>query len=239
MKTVGKILLVILIIIVALVVIINAAIILGQNPKLRSAEQLADEVSSLTQDLQADNSVKQDSSEYECIMVLGAAVYPDGTPSPMLKDRLDMGIQLYRAGVAPRIIMSGDNTSDRETYDEVENMKAYAVAAGVPSEDIFCDHAGLNTYDSAYRLYYVFGVERAVVVSQRYHLYRALFDTASFGINAVGVPADRDGASVRFYYRAREAAARVSDCIKVLTRQNATYLSEPVGLNQSGDVTTW
>ena len=88
-------------------------------------------------------------SSADAIVVLGASVYADGTPSGILQDRLDDGIALYFAGVAPKIIMSGDNGT--ASYNEVRVMKQYAIARGVPSEDIFCDHAGFSTYESMYR----------------------------------------------------------------------------------------
>ena len=218
-------------ILVVVLVVSNIWMVVAGRANLFTTEDLAAEV------FAAEGN--QAAGAYDCIMVLGAAVRPDGTPTPMLQERLDKGVELYFAGVAPKIVMSGDNQSDRETYNEVENMRRYAMAQGVPSEDIFCDHAGICTYDSAYRLYHVFGAQRAVVVSQRYHLYRALFDCRSFGIRAVGVPSDREDYPVKAYYYAREVAARVSDLYKVFSRQNATYLSEPVSLNQSGDVTSW
>lgn len=212
---------------VALVVVgvlgINAFLIAGQAGNIRTA-----------------NNVAQSEETYDCIMVLGAAVNPDGTPSTILADRIQVAAELYKAGVAPKIIMSGDNTSDRETYNEVVNMQRYAVEQlGIPEKDIFCDHAGINTYDSAYRLYHVFGVKRAVVVTQTYHLYRALFDMHSFHIEAIGVPSDLHTYVDQQTYDMREAAARVSDAIKVVTRQPSTYLSEPVSLDQPGTVTTW
>ena len=206
---------------VVVAVVVNVLMLLGQGPKISETDQLA-----------------STADTYDCILVLGAAVRPDGSPSAMLAERLDTGIELYNKGVAPKIVMSGDDMSD-SSYDEVTNMKAYAVAHGVPSEDVFCDHAGLCTYDSAYRAKYVFEANSAVVVSQKYHLYRALYDFESFGIKAVGVPADRVSYAVKAWYNIREAAARVSDFIKVITKQNAAYLSEPVSLDQSGDVTTW
>lgn len=235
-------LMLILVAVIAVVLLTNAVQVLGQRGNLCTVEQLAGAgVNGAPVGSSAGEgaSVSGAGAVYECIMVLGAGVRPDGSPTPMLQERLDTGIELYHAGVAPKIIMSGDNQSDRETYNEVENMRAYAVAQGVPSADIFCDHAGICTYDSAYRLFHVFGVQRAVVVSQQYHLYRALFDTQSFGIEAVGVPADRVDYPVKLYYNLREAAARISDTWKVLTRANATYLSEPVSLDQSGEVTSW
>ncbi len=230
-------------ILLALLVVLvpNLVMVLGQRGNLRTVDELVNEIVYPLEDISAgqEPSGLGPSGTYECIMVLGAAVRPDGTPSPMLQERLDKGIELYFAGVAPKIIMSGDNQSDRETYNEVENMRRYAIAQGVPSEDIFCDHAGICTYDSAYRLYHVFSVQRAVVVSQEYHLYRALYDCGNFGIDVAGVPADREEYPVKLVYRLREAAARVSDMWKILSQQNATYLSEPVSLDQSGDVTSW
>ena len=175
----------------------------GQRGKIKTPEELAGE-------------------QHDCIIVLGAAVFPDGTPTTILKDRIQVAADLYKAGVAPKIIMSGDNQSDRETYNEVFNMKRYAVEElGVPSEDVFCDHAGLNTYDSMYRAYHVFGAQRIVVVTQTYHLYRALFDAASFHMEAVGVPADLRTYLYQTYYDAREVLARVSDTLKVIGKSVA------------------
>ena len=115
----------------------------------------------------------------DAIVVLGASVFADGTPSTILQDRLDCGIALYKAGAAPKIIMSGDNST--EHYNECAAMKRYAIAQGVPSEDIFCDHAGFSTYESMYRAKNVFGCSRVVVATQTYHLYRALYSAHALG----------------------------------------------------------
>ena len=176
---------------------------------------------------------------YDAIMVLGASVTPQREPSVMLRDRLDAAIELYNAGVAPAIIMSGDNFSDADYYNEVSVMKEYVVANGVPSEDVFCDHAGVCTYDSMYRAYYVFNVHRMVVVTQTYHLYRAIYDAEAFGIHTIGVSSNLHQYDRPLYNQFREFFARVNDYIKVWTHANPTYLSEPVSLDQSGDVTTW
>ena len=184
------------------------------------------------------NDVVASGERYDAIMVLGASVTPQGEPSVMLRDRLDTAIGLYDAGVAPCIIMSGDDFID-EYYDEVTIMKQYAVDQGVPSEDVFCDHAGVCTYDSMYRANYVFGVSRMVVVTQTYHLYRAIYDAEAFGIHTIGVSSDTHRYDGMLQYRSRECYARVSDYIKVWTRAEPTYQSEPVSLDQSGDVTTW
>lgn len=193
---------------------------------------------------QRSNVVSQDEAaasgrSYDAILVLGASVNPDGTPSEVLRDRLDVAVALYRAGVAPKVIMSGDNFSDAEHYNEVSIMKDYVVSQGIPSEDVFCDHAGICTYDSMYRAKYVFKVQTMVVVTQKYHLFRALYDANNLGVESVGVASDLHGYSAQTLFNFREMLARMSDFAKVWTRANATYLSEEVPLDQSGDVTTW
>lgn len=171
----------------------------------------------------------------DAIVVLGASVFADGTPSGILQDRLDDGIALYFAGVAPKLIMSGDNGT--ASYNEVRVMKQYAVAKGVPSEDVFCDHAGFSTYESMYRAKYVFGCERIVVATQTYHLYRALWSAKSLGMQAVGVPSDYHAYQKQLQYDIREIPARTKDFFKALVRVPSTYVGDPISLNQDGDVT--
>ena len=175
------------------------------------------------------------SFDADAIIVLGASVYPDGTPSGILQDRLDDGIALYFAGVAPKIIMSGDNGT--ASYNEVKAMKQYAIAQGVPSRDIFCDHAGFSTYESMYRAKYVFGCERIVVATQTYHLYRALWSAKSLGMQAEGVPSDYHEYQKQLQYDIREIPARTKDFFKALFRVPSTYVGEAISLDQSGDVT--
>lgn len=175
------------------------------------------------------------SSNADAIVVLGASVLADGTPSTILQDRLDDGIALYFAGAAPKIIMSGDNGS--ASYNEVKAMKAYAISQGVPSEDIFCDHAGFSTYESMYRAKYVFGCQRIVVATQTYHLYRALWSAKSLGMEAIGVPSDYRDYQKQRYYNIRELPARTKDFFQALLRLPSTYVGDPISLNQSGDVT--
>ncbi|SEO95421.1 protein SanA, affects membrane permeability for vancomycin [Denitrobacterium detoxificans] len=219
--------------IVGAIIAVALAVLLVPN-----AWEYATQVGKLRESDAVEASVQAGTATYDCIFVLGAAVQSDGEPSTILQDRLDVAIALYKAGVAPKIIMSGDDESD-SSYDEVMNMKRYAVEAGVPSEDVFCDHAGLNTYDSMYRAKYVFGVSSMVVVTQEYHQYRALFDASSFGMQVVGVSSDLHSYAKQTYFDVREVFARISDMGKVLTNQQATRLSEPVSLSQSGDVTSW
>ena len=180
---------------------------------------------------------KQEAQTYnaDAVVVLGASVLPDGTPSTILQDRLDDGIALYFAGAAPKIIMSGDNGS--ASYNEVKAMKAYAIAQGVPSEDIFCDHAGFSTYESMYRAKYVFGCQRIVVATQTYHLYRALWSAKSLGMQAIGVSSDYNDYQKQLQYDIREFPARTKDFFQALLRLPSTYVGDPISLNQSGDVT--
>lgn len=171
----------------------------------------------------------------DCVVVLGASVLPDGSPSGILQDRLDDGIALYNAGVAPKIIMSGDNGT--ESYNEVKAMKDYAVSKGVPSEDVFCDHAGFSTYESMYRATHVFGAERIVVATQTYHLYRALYAAQGLGIEAIGVASDYRTYAGQPMFDAREVPARTKDFFKTMFQVPSTFVGDPISLNQSGDVT--
>lgn len=175
------------------------------------------------------------SGGYDCIIILGCGVKDDGRPSDMLYDRIITGVELYKKGIAPRILMSGDH--GRTDYDEVGTMKKYAVDMGVPEDAVFCDHAGFSTYESMVRANKVFGIENAVVVTQSYHLYRALFDAESFGIDAYGVSAD-----VRRYLgqtnrNIREIIARNKDFIFCVFKPDPKYLGEKIDITGSGSVT--
>lgn len=173
--------------------------------------------------------------EGDAIVVLGASVFADGTPSGILQDRLDDGISLYFAGAAPKIIMSGDNGT--ASYNECWAMKQYAIGKGVPSEDIFCDHAGFSTYESMYRAKNVFGAQRIIVATQTYHLYRALYAAQGLGMEAVGVPSDYREYRQQTLYDLREVPARTKDFFKTLLKAPSTYVGDAIPLDQSGDVT--
>lgn len=171
----------------------------------------------------------------DCIIVLGCGVRADGTPSDMLEDRIKQGVFLYQNGAAPKIIMSGDH--GRKDYDEVNVMKDCAIEMGVPSEDIFMDHAGFSTYESIYRAKEIFGVESAIIVTQNFHLPRALYIAGAFGIDAVGVGADlREYAGSR-YFELREMLARNKDFLTCIIKPAPTYLGEPIPVSGNGDVT--
>lgn len=171
----------------------------------------------------------------DCILVLGAGVKEDGTVSDMLRDRLDTGIALYKAGVAPKMLMSGDH--GRVHYDEVNTMKQYAMEQGVPSEDIFMDHAGFSTYESMYRAKEIFKAERIVTVTQKYHMYRALYIADRLGLSADGVSSDLHiyrGQSTR---EARELLARTKDFFVCMIKPKPEYLGDVIPISGSGDAT--
>lgn len=177
----------------------------------------------------------QSLSDVDCIVVLGCQVRADGTPSAMLRDRLDRALELYFSGVAPKLLMSGDH--GQVEYDEVNVMKQYAIDAGVPSEDIFMDHAGFSTYESIYRAKAIFQADNIVVVTQEYHLYRALYIAQKFGFEAHGV-----GCDYNIYYgqtnrEIREILARNKDFLTSVFKPEPTYLGEAIPVNGNGDLT--
>lgn len=171
----------------------------------------------------------------DCIIVLGCQVKPDGTPSHMLSDRLDRSLELYNLGAAPKIIMSGDH--GQKEYDEVNTMKAYAVDKGVPSSDVFMDHAGFSTYETMYRAKEIFGVKKAIIVTQKYHLYRALYIAEKLGIEAYGVPADYRTYSGQAKREVREVLARCKDFVTTILLPAPTYGGNPIPVNGDGNIT--
>ncbi len=173
--------------------------------------------------------------EYDCIIILGAGVRTDGSMSDMLRDRMATGIRLYLDGTADKILVTGDH--GRDNYDEVNTMKEYAVSCGVPSSDVFMDHAGFSTYESIVRAREIFCVERAVVVTQKYHLYRALYISDYIGIDALGVSADLHSYRGQAYRDVREILARVNDSVKRYTRPSPTYLGDQIHISGDGNQT--
>ena len=171
----------------------------------------------------------------DCILVLGAGVHEGGRPSAMLQDRLDCGVGLYRAGASGKLLMSGDH--GRKEYDEVNAMKAYALKAGVPSYDVFMDHAGFSTYESMCRAKAVFKADSIAIVTQEYHLYRAVYDARALGLDAYGVSATRMVYSVQPLYDVREVFARAKDFLYVLFRIDPTYLGDAIPVSGNGDLT--
>ena len=174
--------------------------------------------------------------EADCIVVLGAGIRDDGSPTWMLEDRIKIGDKLYQNHAADKIIMSGDH--GRENHDEVNTMKKYAINEGIPSEDIFMDHAGFETYDSLYRARDIFGAKKVIIVTQEYHLYRALYIADRLGLEARGVTADlRFYSKKMVYWKFREYLARVKSFIKCIVQPEPKYLGDTIDLSVSGDVT--
>lgn len=176
----------------------------------------------------------QNLSDVDCILVLGAGIWGDG-PSPMLEDRLLEGLRLYNQKVSSKLVMSGDHGNI--DYDEVNIMKSFAVEQGVPSEDVFMDHAGFATYDSMYRIRDVFGAKKIVIVTQKYHLYRAIYIAKRLGLEAYGVPSDPRSYVGETYREAREILARDKDFVKCIFKPKPTFLGDSISLKGSGDVT--
>lgn len=173
--------------------------------------------------------------DVDCILVLGCGVKADGTPSLMLQDRLERSLQLYQLNVAPKLLMSGDH--GRQDYDEVGTMKEFVVDAGVPSSDVFMDHAGFSTYESMYRAKDVFQADKIVIVSQEYHLYRAIYIAQALGLDAYGVAADGEDYAGQWGRDIREVLARVKDFFTSIWKPQPTYLGDAIPVNGNGDIT--
>lgn len=172
--------------------------------------------------------------DVDCILVLGAGIWGEN-PSPMLEDRLLQGIELYQNGVSHKIIMSGDH--GKENYDEVNVMKRFAIERDVKSEDIFMDHAGFSTYDSMYRAKDVFEAKKIVIVTQKYHMYRALYVAEQLGLEAYGVNSDPRTYAGQTMRDLREVLARDKDWFKCIIKPEPTYLGETIPVSGNGDVT--
>lgn len=162
--------------------------------------------------------------EFDYILVLGCRVYPDGRLSHMLEDRLLTACSLYEDGVCDRILMSGDSRT--VYYDEVGAMKDAAIENGIPEDAILTDPAGLSTYDSVSHLLSHFSGKRVVIVTQEYHLYRALYLAEKLGVDAFGVSADRRAYSGQWKYSLREVLARCKDVAYALTLPKAAEIPQ-------------
>lgn len=171
----------------------------------------------------------------QCAIILGAGIIGTDTPSPMLKDRLDAGIMLYKQGLVSKLLLTGDNGT--AVHNEIHVMLNYCKDAGVPEEDIYCDHAGFSTYDSMYRAKEIFQVERAVIVTQTYHEYRSLYIAEKLGIKCVGVASDQDTYSGQPVRELREILARDKDYIKCFLKPASTLGGSVISLLESGVAT--
>ena len=171
----------------------------------------------------------------DCILVLGCKVNSDGNPSAMLEDRLRRGTELYHAGAAPKLLMSGDHGTT--TYNEVKSMKQYAIDFDIPSSEIFMDHAGFSTYESLYRAKTVFQADKIIIVTQEYHLYRALYIAEALGVEAYGVSADYRGYSGQTARDIWEILARNKDLLTSVFKPYPTYSGVVIPISGNGDLT--
>lgn len=175
-----------------------------------------------------------DKEDIDCIIVLGAGIRGNN-PSPMLEDRLLTSKDLYNKNTTNKIIVSGDH--GQINYDEVNVMKNYLIEQGVKSEDIFMDHAGFSTYDSIYRAKEIFKAKKVIIVTQKYHLYRALYIAKELNLEAYGIAANKREYQYQWKRDIREIAARVKDFIKCILKPESKYLGEIIPVNGNGDIT--
>ncbi len=171
----------------------------------------------------------------DCILVLGCGLKDNGMPSDMLNDRLTRSLELYDFGLSSKLLMSGDH--GRKEYNEVGAMKKFAVDSGIPSEDIFMDHAGFSTYESIYRAKEIFEADKVIIVTQEYHLYRAIYIAEQLGIEAYGVASDYNTYMGQSARELREIVARCKDFAKAFFKPKPTYLGDVIPVSGNGDVT--
>lgn len=214
----------IILIVLIVLILIGLIVILGINFYVKSSTRVKI----------IDESKALNLEDVDCILVLGAGVR-NGKPSPMLKDRLEVAISLYEKGAAGKLLMSGDH--GKKDYDEVNLMKNYAINSGIAGEDIFMDHAGFSTYESIYRAKYIFKAQKIIIVTQEYHLYRALYIAKSLGLEAYGVSATLDDYSGQTTRELREILARDKDFFLSIFKPKPTYLGEEIPVWGNGDIT--
>lgn len=164
------------------------------------------------------------------IIVLGASVHSDGKLSPILKDRVDTALEIYRSGRGKQFLLSGDNR--RNDYDEVSAMKNYLLERGVPENLIFTDPAGIDTYDSMYRSDYIYKISNAIVVTQNFHLPRALFIAECLGLNYIGLPAKARNYETENSLIRREKLANLKAVWEILTNQKPKNMGEGIPVDR-------
>jgi len=163
-------------------------------------------------------------------LIPGAAILQNGDLSPVFKDRVDMAIMIYQRGIVQKILVSGDNSST--DHNEVNPARNYLLAQGVPPEDIFLDHAGFDTYSSMYRAQDIFQVESMIIVSQAFHVPRAVYIARHLGMDAYGMVADRG--HYLFYNDVRETFADVKALTNLLFNRQPKYLGKVIPITGNG-----
>lgn len=208
--------------IIVILIFIGILIILGINEyiKISTKDKIITE--------------KDIAEDFNVALVLGAGL-KNGKPSPVLKDRLDTALMLYKNNKVSKIIVSGDHGN--KNYDEVNVMKNYLKNEGVLSEDIFMDHAGFSTYDSIYRLREIFNVKKVIIVTQKYHLYRSLYIAKKLEIDAEGISATKRHYAGELKFVLREVIARDKDFVKTIFKPKSKYLGDAISVFGNGDIT--
>ena len=181
------------------------------------------------------DDIKDVKKGVSAIIVPGAGLESDGTPGVVLKDRLDTAIELFKAGVATRILVSGDHGDDY--HNEALAMKEYAIEKGLPADAVFMDHAGFTTYETMYRAREVFGVTSCVIVTQKYHMYRSIYIARGLGLDAYGMPSGIHIDLKYFPLEAREFLARIKAFFMVMFKPEPTYLGDEIPISGSGSLT--
>lgn len=223
-----KIIILFLILLIAAVLGVNFYVIKTASPSLQYS------IDTQESSISDSDSQKLAEEKADCIMILGAGIIDRETPSEILKDRLDAGIALYKKGVAPKILLTGDN--GQKEHNELHAMLSYCIKQGVPKSDIFCDHAGFSTSESMVRAKNIFDVNKLIIVTQKYHEYRAIYLAEAEGMDAIGVSADQHDFEGASYREAREILARNKDfIINHLGNRNAVG-GEKISLQGDGSI---
>lgn len=176
---------------------------------------------------------KFENRTFECAIILGASIKADGTPSDILRLRLDRGIDLYNKGLVRKLLLTGDN--GQVEYNEVLAMKNYVISKGIAPRDVFLDHAGFSTYESMYRAKEVFNVDDALVITQKFHETRSIYIGRKLGLNVYGVYSDDIDRKYNKRDIVREFFARGKDYIKTIVRPDPTYLGNKIDIRGSGE----
>lgn len=212
-------------VLVSLIVLFAAALFIINSIVINASEQYITDI---------ENIDTLDTAD--CVLVLGALVYDDTHISPILADRMQTAIAIYKAGKADKLLLSGDH--GQKEYDEVNAMMEYAVSCGVPKEDIFLDHAGFSTYESIYRARDVFLVRNVIIVTQEFHLSRAIYIAQALSLNARGVKSDLRRYAAEGYNNMRESIARVKDFLYVhIFLPEPKYLGDSIPIFGKSDLT--
>lgn len=171
--------------------------------------------------------------KYDAILVLGAYVDSDGNVCPMLNDRLEVAHKAYEGGKAPKLLLTGDH--GEANYDEVNAMKKFMQNKGVEDENIFLDHAGFSTYESMYRARDIFEAKKILIVTQGYHLYRAIYIARMLGLEADGISSDLQYYRQIEAYKKREFLARNKDFVtSLILKPDPTFLGDPIPISGDG-----